>query len=97
MDIIKRFIGLAGVAPDETDAAKRVGRYFGILLMGAVLWLMVQWHLELNHALDPFHAWLANLLIWAFFVVETGLLTILVRDKARYLKHNWLNVLIIIH
>ncbi len=37
-----------------------------------------------------------NWIVWLFFVVETTLLTSLVRDKRNYLINNWLNVVIIL-
>ena len=33
-----KYIGLAGVDENENEAAQRWGKYFNILMMGAVVW-----------------------------------------------------------
>jgi voltage-gated potassium channel len=96
MDRIVKWVGLAGVHEDEGFTAKIWGRYFGYLLMGAVLWLALQWHLEFTGKIDLDTSQVANILVWLFFVVETVVLTYLVKDKQRYLKTNWLNLVIIV-
>lgn len=36
------YLGLAGVHHLESETAQRWGKYFNILMMGAVVWLMFQ-------------------------------------------------------
>ena len=95
MHKISRFIGLAGVSDDECENAQRWGHYFSFLLLGAVLWLALQWHLEYKGKLDSDTRQWANIFVWLFFVIETSVLTGLVNNKPKYLKENWLNLLII--
>lgn len=93
---IQKIMGLAGVHPDEGGRAKRAGNYFGIAMLFAVLWLALQWNLDLQGRLSDEMRDIANLSVWLFFVIETAVLTFLVQDKWRYLRQNWLNLLIII-
>ncbi len=96
MQRFNQYIGLAGVAYNETNSAKLWGKYFSILLIGAVLWLAFQWHLELKNDLSVDDAWFANFIVWSFFVTETAVLTLLVKNKKNYLLGNWLNLFIIL-
>lgn len=96
MEKISRLIGLAGVNQDENDTAKLWGKYFSFFLMAAVIWLVIQWHLEYIHALSGDEIRFANFIVWLFFVTETLILSYLVNQRTRYIKTNWLNLLIII-
>lgn len=96
---MKKFIcliGLAGVDKSENATAVLWGRYFNIMLMAAVVWLIFQWHLEFTNNLSFEDAWMGNFIVWVFFITETTLLYMLVHDKKRYLKHNWMNIFIIL-
>ena len=60
------------------------------------LWILVEWYVEAKglypHGIGVATDWV----IWLFFITETGTLTWLVRDKASYLRGNWMNLLIIL-
>ncbi|GAB4391936.1 MAG: hypothetical protein Tsb005_03810 [Gammaproteobacteria bacterium] len=90
------WIGLAGVAPSENAIAKRLQQYFTILTFAAIVWLAFQWHLELKQELTTYHAWLGNFIVWIYFIVETMVMTLVVDNRRRYLKGNWLNVVIVL-
>ena len=64
MQKINNFIGLAGIADNETHSARLWGKYFGFLLIGAVLWLVFQWHIELKTEFNADQAWFSNFIIW---------------------------------
>ena len=96
MNRLTQFIGLAGVDPNENPAAVISGRYFSIILIAAVVWLVFQWHLELKDNLSLEDAWFANYTVWSLFVIETAVCTLLVQNRWRYLKTNWLNIVIVI-
>ena len=94
----KRFhdwIGLSGVDADESPLALKWARRLEIPLLCVALLILISWYWEslLHH---PAVNNMINWIIWLFFVVESILLTILVRDKKNYLVNNWLNVVIII-
>ncbi len=93
---ILKYIGLRGVSPNENEGAKGVGRYFNVLLMGALAWLLFQWHLEWTNQLTFKEAWHGNFVIWLFFFTESSLLLYLVDNKKKYVKENYLNFVIIL-
>lgn len=88
-------IGLAGLHEDENQRAQLCYRILEWPMIAAAIWLVAVWyqgmvdkdfsagsHLELG--------------LWYMFVLETSLLTLLVDNRRRYLKENWINVVIII-
>lgn len=94
----KRFhdwIGLSGVDPDEDPTALKWARWLEVPLLCIALLILVSWYWEsmLHH---PLINHLINWIIWSFFLGETLLLSILVRDKKNYLVNNWLNIVIIL-
>ena len=89
-------LGLAGVANDETALARRWGRYFEAPMLLLALWIIIEWYLTEKGAYPEAWESITNRIIWGFFVLETVLLTLLVRDKRRYLLGNWINLVIIV-
>lgn len=93
----KRFhdwIGLSGVDSDEAPLALTWARRLELPLLIVALWILVSWYWESRGHAFPW----SNVLswsVWLFFVLETALLTYLVKDKSNYLKNNWLNLVII--
>lgn len=92
---IHYLVGLRGVAADENPLARTWARRFELPMILLALWIVIEWYLVARgvypHLLIRFTDWL----IWLFFVIETVLLTSLVRDKRRYLLSNWMNLVII--
>lgn len=88
-------IGLSGVAEDETPQARRWAKFFELPMILLAIWILVEWYVEAKglypRPLGLFTDWV----IWLFFITETVTLTVLVRDKGRYLRGNWMNLLII--
>ena len=64
-------------------------------MMAAGLWLVALWYQGIASP-EPFENRHLEMALWAMFVIETGVLTILVDNRARYLRNNWMNVVIII-
>ncbi len=60
------------------------------------IWIIAEWYLTANQTYPEDWAYTTNLVILSLFIFETVLLTCLVRDKKRYLRTNWMNLLIII-
>lgn len=89
------FIGLAGVADDESPRAQRWGRFLEVPMLLLALWIVVEWYLTAKDAYPNHWGWITNWIVWFFFVIETSLLCYLVHDRRRYLKTNWINLLII--
>jgi len=93
---ILKFCGLAGVDDDENEQAHFWGTFFAWPMLVMAFWLLAQWIL-IAHGTISLH--LANVLgwiIWSAFVLETAVLTAVVDNKVRYLKHNWMNFCIIV-
>ena len=89
-------IGLAGVAPDETEQAQNAGRRFEVPMLVLAIWILVQWYMEKRGLISVRLAEISDLLIWIFFIIESTVLTWLVKDKLRHLRNNWINVTIIL-
>ena len=87
--------GLSGVAKDENPVAQRWAHRFEWPMILLALWILIEWYLRgkniYSASFDQFTDWL----IWLVFVLETVVLTSLVDDKSRYLRGNWMNLVII--
>jgi voltage-gated potassium channel len=93
---IPALIGISGVSPLENARARFWAGVMEIPLLLIALWLLLTWYIEVaRHKPQHLHK-IEDWLVWCFFLGETLLLTILVGNKKRYLKDNWLNLLIIV-
>lgn len=88
-------IGLAGVAAEENERARRWGGRLEMPMMLVVLWIPIQWYLEVRGVLSREHSRIGDWGIWAVFVLETAINTAMVDNKLRYLRSNWMNLIII--
>lgn len=93
---IIHLLGIAGVDPQEHPAARQWAKRLEWPMLLVALWIPVQWYLEETQLIAPLLSSIANWLVWLTFLIETVLLTSLVRNKQRYLLHNWLNLAIIV-
>ncbi len=93
---VLRFLGLAGVDPAENARARRLGQRLEWPMLGVALWILVEWYLGAKGLSTPFIETLTNWLVWLAFAVELGLLAWAVDDRWRYLRGNWLNVVIVL-
>lgn len=93
---ITSLIGLSGVAPHETPAAREWGRRMEWPLLAVALWIPMQWYMVetglMSTAVSHWFDWM----VWLFFVAETVILTALVKNRGRYLLGNWMNLAIIL-
>jgi voltage-gated potassium channel len=92
---LHNWVGLAGVEGDETDAAQRWAKRFEIPILLVTMWIPVHWFMEVKNLLSPLESHLGDWAIWIVFLLETSVLTSLVNDKWRYLRRNWMNLVII--
>ncbi len=92
---IQSIIGLAGVSEDECEKAQQVGHHFEVPMLLVAIWIVVEWYAELEGVFPRSYAYFTDLAIWLFFITETVILTYLVNDKLRYLRSNWINLVII--
>jgi voltage-gated potassium channel len=87
--------GLAGVADNERTAARRWGKRFELPMILLALWILIEWYLREKGIYSELFGRITDWGVWLFFVLETVTLTLLVEDKPRYLRSNWMNLLII--
>lgn len=93
---ITSWIGLAGVANDERPRALFWARLFEAPMLALAVWIIIEWYFTAQGSLPNSWAVATDRIIWLFFVVETATLTFLVKDKRRYLRTNWINLLVIV-
>lgn len=89
------WIGLAGVEDEENSAAQRWASRFEIPVLLVTLWIPIHWFMEVRELLTPLQSHLGDWAIWLVFLLETSVLTWMVDDKWRYLRRNWMNLVII--
>lgn len=93
---IPALIGLSGVSPQENPRARFWAGMMEIPLLLVALWLLMTWYLDVTNRTIPGMHKVQDWLVWAFFVFETIFISLLVDNKKRYLKDNWLNLVIIV-
>ncbi|GGO81027.1 potassium channel protein [Marinobacterium nitratireducens] len=91
-----RTLGLGGVDPQENSAARKLGAWLEWPMILAALWILVDWYLASQRGSSGTYSRYTDPLVWSFFLVELVSLTLLVDDRRRHLRRNWLNVLIVL-
>lgn len=92
---LTRLMGIAGVADYENRTAQRWAMRLELPLLLITLWIPFQWYLVHAGQLEEGQGFWIVQLIWGFFLVEQLILLSLVKDKAFYLKTNWLLVTVV--
>lgn len=93
---LQRLAGIAGVAPGENARARHWAARLELPMVFVVLWIPIQWYLEVRGMMSPAASRGGDWTVWTMFVFETLALTALVDDKRTYLRQNWMNVFIIV-
>ena len=93
--LLPLLIGLSGVASDENPKARRWAHLFELPMLMLALWIILEWYLRGKNIYPPALDRVTDIIIWCFFVLETVVITSLVNDKIRYLRNNWMNLVII--
>jgi len=93
---IVRLFGIAGVKSNERPAARLWSKRLEWPILFVALWIPLQWYLEETHSIAPTFARIADWLVWLSFLIETVVLSALVKDRRSYLLGNWMNVAIIV-
>jgi len=92
---LKLLIGLPGVPENERPVARRWANRFELPMILLALWIMIEWYLKAKGVYPATFDRITDWGIWLFFVLETVVLTSLVKNKLHYLRSNWMNLLII--
>jgi voltage-gated potassium channel len=93
--ILNILTGLSGVASDESAAARCWARRFEWPMILLAFWILLEWYLRGKNIYSEKFDHVTDWVIWLFFVLETVVLASLVENKARYLRSNWMNLIII--
>lgn len=91
---INAFLGVAGVNPTENLKARQIGRVFEFLVLLALLVVFARLLVFYNDGVVKTD-WITSA-IWLVFFLELAFNLFNVEKKIRYLKENWLNVLIVL-
>lgn len=92
---VTHLLGIAGVDSHEQPAARKWGKRLEWPMLFVALWIPLQWYLEETQSIAPLLARIADWLVWLAFLVETVLLSVLVKNRRAYLFGNWMNLVII--
>lgn len=95
-DHLMRFIGLAGVDSRENDTAQRWGRTLEWPLLMLAFWILIDWYHQQAQVDTQSYLPLSDWIVWSFFAAELTLMLWLVDRPSRYLKQNWLSLLIVL-
>jgi voltage-gated potassium channel len=93
---VTHYIGLAGVDRHERAGAKLVWRVFTSLMIVAAFSLLIQWQMESLGPVKKNHLMVANWVTWGFFVFEWLLMLLLVEDRWRFSRRNWMLPVIVL-
>ena len=91
---LNAIIGVAGVHPSESIQAKKIGRFFELMVLLALAVVFAQVLMFYSGLLNEAN-WVTHA-VWFVFVFELLVNLKQVNDKSRYLKENWLNVVIVV-
>lgn len=90
----KALLGVASVHNSESVYARKMGKRLEWLVLAALFAVFIQ--LLMYYVDQPFESvWFSNL-IWGVFALELGVNLSLVRNRLRYLRENWMNLLIVL-
>ncbi|MFO7581334.1 potassium channel family protein [Guyparkeria sp.] len=92
---LTRLLGIAGVADHESRVAKRWAFRLELPLLFIALWIPVEWYLVHTGHLSVSEGFGIDVILWGFFLVEQLVLLALVKDRAFYLRTNWLLVAVV--
>lgn len=91
----QHYAGVAGMAPDENPRVIAWHRFLEWPMIAAAICTLGLWYLNGNgRELEAFRA--VHLAILGLFIIETVLLSALCDQPLRYLRGNWLNLVIIV-
>jgi len=90
------FIGLGGVHPEESPQARAFGKIFTYALLIIAIALLFEWQLQKIGVTDSQGWRLFNWVVWLFFVTEFTVLLLMIKNKQRFVRENWLLPVIII-
>ncbi len=92
---VQQLAGMGGVMEHENARARAWAARFELPMLLLALWIPLQWYMELQGVMPAAVGRVADWIVWLLFVLETSVLSALVWHKGTYLRHNWMNLVII--
>ncbi|MDA3807280.1 MAG: ion channel [Thiomicrorhabdus sp.] len=90
----KTLLGIAGVNHLESDSAIKMGHRFEWLVLVALLAVVIQ--LLMFYSGQPIESIWFSRIVWGVFALELVVNLFNVRDRLRYLRENWMSLLIVL-
>jgi voltage-gated potassium channel len=89
-------LGFGGVCREENRRARIWGRRLEWPMLLLALWILVDWYMRADGlGTEQFHR-ITDWVIWLGFVAEMGIMLLVVDERWRYLRHNWMSLVIIL-
>ena len=92
----QRYAGVQGIDSNENHRAVTYHRIMEWPMMAAAICTLGLWYLAASGRELAGISYSIHLAVWVMFIVETALLGMLCNQPARYLRGNWLNLVIIL-
>lgn len=84
------YVGLPGVNKQSRPLAKSIWKIFSLSLIFIAFLLLMSWQKQLFGPVTSKEHLIVSLLIWAYLLLGTVLLVLLVKEPFVFLKNNWL-------
>ncbi len=90
---MRAVLGIGGVPEDETPQARRFGQLMETAVLMALALVFLQLFMVFYHQQE--NGRIIDAIIWSIFAVEFFGSLLLVRNRLRYARNNWMNALIV--
>lgn len=96
-DRLLRLFGVQGVDARENHKARYWGRLLEWPFLLLAFWILIDWYFQTTDLQEPINViHLNDWIIWGLFAADLIVMLLLVDDKIRYLKGNWLSPVIVL-
>lgn len=89
-------LGFGGVSQHENPRARNWGKRLEWPMLLLALWILIDWYMRADGLGSELTHRVTDWVIWGGFVTELTLMLWFVDDRWRYLKHNWMSLVIIL-
>lgn len=89
-------LGFGGVAKDENYKARRWGKRLEWPMLFLALWILFDWYMRSHGYTSEQSNLITDWIIWLGFLLELCIMLFVVSDRKRYLKENWMSLVIIL-
>lgn len=88
-------LGFGGVDASESLKAKRWGKRLEWPMLFLAMWILVDWYMRSEGQGSARGHLFTDWVIWLGFITELAIMLLVVRDRKRYLRQNWMSLVII--